>query len=198
MAPWEVTLGATTAVGLAGWVKLAYDHVTARPKLRGSILAVMTGTFEHQGQAKAGLIPYLYLTNLRRNQVHVLDYEMEVKTRTGWQRLERVYGVTPQFSPSFRGTSGPGFAIPNFADKVIWRDHTPVQYGLPHHGFLLFAGPPGLHGEKHLKYRITCVDAFGRRHAVTTRPKDMRPPYLLTDLSGVMLPYESLLPPDVK
>lgn len=196
MASWVITLIVTSAVGAAAWVKILYDHITSRPKLRGSIINVMTGSFNHQGQPRTGLIPYLYLTNLRRNQVHVLDYEMEVKTTVGWQRVDRIFGVVaPGQAPVFSGITGGSFSIEGFTDKLIWRDHTPVQYGLPHRGFLLFAGPPELHGAQVVKYRITCVDAFGRRHKVSVRPKDMRSPYLLTDLTGVMLPYDQLIKP---
>lgn len=194
MEPWSVTLAVTALVGVSGWATLAYQHFTARPKLRSSLINVMRGLGTINDVPRTSFWAYLYLTNTRRNQVHILDYGMEVRVRGRWVTLDRVYGVTPATSFTFQAESGRAAQVLNLADKLIWRNHTPVQFGLPHHGFLFFVGPPDLHPAPIKKYRITCIDAFQKAHRFTTPVGAMRSPYLLSEMAGVDLPAD-VMPP---
>lgn len=184
----------TTIIGFgiafSGWVKVLYDHVTSRPKIRGRVFQMMRAQMAHpqkQGGSLAAFIAYLYLVNKRRNTIHVLDYELEIKVGRKWVKLARVYGIHNVRS-SFDAVSGDNIQIKNFEDNLIYRKSKPVEYGQPLHGWIVFAGSEELYKCDVLAYRLTCVDAFHNKHRIVTKPKEFENLFLLQDVADVQMP----------
>ena len=110
------------ALALSGWAKVAYDLLTASPKVRGRILNIMRGQMQDPRQPSASLTAftsYLYLVNERKNVVHLLDYELEVKVDKQWSRLERVYGLHTVENLAFNAPDGEPVTISSFSDNLI-------------------------------------------------------------------------------
>src|SRR5258708_10682439 len=157
-------------IGLSGWGKVLYDYITSTPRIRGQVFQVMRGTMEHERQRLTMFTTYLYLVNTRKNAVHLLDYELEVRTNGKWEQLKRVYGIhkIPNISFSARGGE---IKIDKFADNLIYRKSKAIEFGSPLHGWIVFAGPEQFHGVDITSFRLTCIDAFYPRHKIVTEQK---------------------------
>jgi hypothetical protein len=178
----------STILALSGWSTLLYNWFTSRPKIKGQILNIMTAEWHNPqfGPPKTGIFACLYLINTRKNPVHILDYELEFDIGNGYQRALRVYGTQNIDQPSFHSDISE-ITIPNFREKLIYSKNTPVEYGVPLHGFALFATdlPHATLMGKIRKIRVTCVDAFNNRHEIEATPKQFSNIYLLQDIAGI-------------
>jgi hypothetical protein len=186
---WIPVLGLLLA--LSGWGKVLYDFVAARPRIRGRVFNVMTGQMKHpsdQSRTLTTFTTYLYLLNQRRNSMHVLDFELEVRSDGKWIRLERVYGIHNVKNLQFNAPDGLTISIDNFSENLIYRKSDPVSYGKPLHGWIVFAGHKSLYSSEHNEYRVTCIDAYRKRHRFKTKSKNFESIHLLQDLAGIALP----------
>ena len=182
-------------LALSGWGKVAYDHITTRPKLRARVFQVMRGQWTQSSTLPITLtsfITYLYLVNTRRNSIHVLDYEMEIKVRGTWQRLNRVYRVHGIQNLGFLAPDGTEIKIENFQSNLIYRKNLPVEYGKPLHGWIVFAGPEALYKAEVDRYRVTCVDAYRKKHTFETDPDGFENLFLLQDLADINIPESAI------
>jgi len=176
----------TAILALSGWSTLFYNWFTSTPKIKGKVLNVMTGEWRTPQFSKTGLFVYLYLTNARKNPVHILDYEFEFDIGNGYERALRVYGMQNNPQPSF-SSDKIEITIPNFQEKLIYSKNNPIEYGSPMHGFALFATdkPHSSIMGKIKKLKITCIDVFGSRHIIKSAPKEFASLYLLQDIAGI-------------
>jgi hypothetical protein len=177
-------------IGLSGWGKVLYDLVTSRPKIRGRVFQVIRAQMEDprkKGANVSAFIAYLYLVNKRRNTIHVLDYEMEIKVGKKWTRLLRVYGIQ-NVKNSFKSISGSNIEINNFENNLIYMKNKPVEYGTPLHGWIVFVGPDYFYNNKSINaFRLTCIDAFQGRHRIVTEPNEFANVYLLRDIADIKM-----------
>lgn len=153
-----------TVIDLSGWTTLLYNWFTSKPKIKGQIMNVMSGDMqdpENPSQTITGFAVYLYLTNARKKTVHILDYELEIDRGAGYERMLRIYGAHKIRNWSF-SSEKEIWKIPDFSKKLITAHAKPVKYGVPLHGFVLFASkePHDTFKEHVKRYRVTCVDAF--------------------------------------
>jgi hypothetical protein len=182
-------------IGFSGWGKVLYDLVTSRPKIRGRVFQVIQGQMadpNKKGGTLAAFITYLYLVNKRRNTIHVLDYEMEIKVGRKWIRLSRVYGIQ-NITNSFGSSMGGKIDIKNFEKNLIYMKNKPVEYGEPLHGWIVFVGPENLYNNKIIgAFKLTCIDAFQEKHCIFTKPSDFASVYLLEDIAEIKTPNNSV------
>ncbi len=71
---------------------------------------------------------------------------------------------------------------------MIYKDNKPVEYGKPLYGLILFGSEkPRSYFNGIKKYRITCIDVFGKRHKITSTPDRLRKwnLYLSSELFGL-------------
>lgn len=187
----EVIAIVAIIVALYGWTTLLYNWITSKPKIKGKIFNVITGDLKNPNRPSQTLTAfnvYLYLTNTRKNTVHILDYELEVDIGNGYKKMGRFYGAHRIPRWSFISASLK-IDIPDFPQKLITAQAEPVKYGIPLHGFVLFVSgePKNQFLENVKKFRVTCVDAFGNRHKIVSCPKQFPNIYLLQDLAGITL-----------
>lgn len=178
-------------VALSGWGKVVYDHITGRPRIRARVFQVMRGQLKHPPQAGvtlASFVTYLYLVNTRRNSIHVLDYELELRVDGQWERLDRVYGVHNIQNLEFLAPDGTEIKIQQFHNNLIYRKNIPVEYGKPLHGWIVFAGRDALYKAEVSRYRVTCIDAYRKRHAFETSVDQFENIFLLQDMAGIAIP----------
>lgn len=175
-------------LALSGWGKVYYDFVTSRPKIKGQVFQVMHGVSDFGlGQNMAIFTTYLYLVNTRKSAIHILDYEFEVRTRDGWIRLKRVYGIHNIPNLTFGSDKG-NIEIDEFSNNLIYRKGEPIEFGVPLHGWIMFAGDMSLRGAEIKAYRVRCIDAFGKQHSIITVPSKLGSIELLQDIANVRLP----------
>lgn len=177
-------------VALSGWAKVFYDYVTSKPKIRGQVFQVMRGQMDdpnNKGQYLEAFIAYLYLVNKRRNTVHIQDYELDVKVKGKWVKLSRVYGIH-KVKNFFGAHAGGSIDIKNFEENLIYRKGKPAEYGQPLHGWIVFVGPATLHDADVLSYRLTCTDAFRKKHCIDTKKEDLGNLLLLQDMADITMP----------
>ena len=178
------------SIALSGWGKVIYDHVTSRPKIRGRIFQMIKAQMAHpqdKGKILSAFIAYLYLVNKRRNTIHILDYGLEAKIDRKWVKLARVYGLH-NVKNSFSALAGGDIEIRDFENNLIYRKNKPVEYGQPLHGWICFVGPDHLFHNEATAFRLTCVDAFHKKHCIVTRPNEFEHLYLLQDIADVSVP----------
>jgi hypothetical protein len=120
--------------------------------------------------------------------VHVLDYEFEVLVSRKWIRLDRIYGIHNIQNLDFRAPDGTEIKIETFSDNLIYRKNIPVEYGKPLHGWIVFAGEESLHSADIPRLRVTCIDAYRKKHIFETSDKEFENLYLLQDMAGVAIP----------
>jgi hypothetical protein len=68
-------------ITLLVWATLLYNLFARKPKIKGRIYNVITGDIPDPRDPTKDLTAfnvYLYLTNIRKNTIHILDYELEV------------------------------------------------------------------------------------------------------------------------
>jgi hypothetical protein len=179
-------------LALSGWAKVIFDYITSHPKIRGRVFDLIIGEMadpQRKGEFLTAFIPYLYLVNRRKNSVHILDYEMEVKVDRKWIRVKRVYGLH-NLKNSFSTLNGEYLKINHFEENLIYKKATPAEYGQPLHGWLGFAGPDSLRQKEVKAYRVTCIDAFQGKHRIVTKPKDFANLYLLQEIADLEIPND--------
>lgn len=178
--------------GIAGWVKFIWERISIIPKIKGQIINVIISIGKprdprDQSRVLTFFHVYLYFTNTRRSKVHILDYELEVDTGNGYERMKRGYGAQySQATMDFEDKQGVKYEISDYPQKVLYVQTNPIEYGIPLHGFVLFASEKPKSKFNNVKrYKVTCVDAFKRRHKITSSP-DKFPPFLqFQDLAGI-------------
>lgn len=177
-------------VALSGWVAFLYQYYSDRPKIRGKILQVMRGTTPNPQQPSERLTVFtlfLYLTNMRKNAIHISDYILEVETEMGFERMKIVYGLGGKEVHFEYGTGGE-VQIPDFTKGLIYKQSKPVEFGVPFYGYLPFVGDIKYYKADIKRYRITCVDVFGHQHKITTQPKDFVNLFYLQEVFGIKIP----------
>ena len=187
-------------LALSGWGKVLYDHFAGRPRIRARVFNVMRGQLaDPQGTKKTltSFVIYLYLVNTRRNSVHVLDYELEARRDGQWIRLDRVYGIHNVQNLGFLAPDGTEIKISNFSDNLIYRKNLPVEYGKPLHGWIVFAGEASLHQANIPRYRVTCIDAYRKRHRFETSQEKFENLFLLQDMADITLPESAKARPNL-
>lgn len=181
---------AGVALALSGWSKVFIDHQANKPKIKGRIINVVKGTTTGiDGQTVTSFMPYVYLLNMRKNVIHILDYELYIKTAAGWHQLHRVYGMEKQPEDiTFVGGGDAQMKINNFRQNLIYRKNSPAQHGVPLHGWLVFATDAAFYKEKIFAYKLVCIDAGLKRHASITDCKDMNNLGLLQEIGDMEIP----------
>ena len=183
-------------IGLSGWGKITYDWFTSDPKIVGRVLGVITVDIRapnHSFEPKTTIMVYLYLINKRKNPVHILDYQLEYDTGSGYQKALRVYGFKEDFQPNFTDQNLE-ISFPDFGKKLIYNKHLPIEYGTPLHGFALFST-----GKKEVdllnkikKMKITCIDAFNKKHVIIHSEEMVENIYLLQDIAGIEIKQKTV------
>jgi len=176
----------TSLIALSGWGTLLYQHIENSPKIEGSILFVLKGQLSEPEEMTVFLI-YPYLTNMRKGEVHILDYELEVDFGNGFEKLNRFYGVDNVENWFFFDSQNREITIPNLKDQLIYKKDTLAKFGTPLHGFILFGGEPSLLNKEVKEYRLTCIDAFGKKHVIISRPQDIKGLYWVMDETGMKI-----------
>jgi hypothetical protein len=181
----------TIIVSLSGWGKVLYDYLSSKPKIKGQVFQVMRGQMSLSGasdEKMTAFFTYAYLVNRRKNFIHILDYELEIKFKNVWQKLKRVYGIHRIQDPHFIDSSGKEIKIRNFQDNLIYRKGRPVEYGTPLHGWVVFAGNQDLHNADISEFKLTCIDAFQGRHRIRTKSNKLANLEQLQDLADIQIP----------
>jgi len=178
-------------VAFAGWAKFFYDLLTSSPKISGKIFYVWIGETASPDKPPENFTTffvYLYLINKRKNSVHILDYELEVDWGSGFERLLRFLGIQNKKEWRFKNQTHL-FEIPDFNQKLIYSPSRPVEYGIPLHGWVVFASEKPKHSffEKGgvRKYKVTAIDAFQKRHRIICSPDKFVNISLLLDIAGI-------------
>lgn len=176
-------------LALSGWIKIFYDHQATKPKVTGRVMNVLRGGHESGAfSSRATFAMYVYLLNSRKNSVHVLDYGVRVKIDGKWIGLDRVYGIEKCREASFSDNSGKKIVVTDFGSNFVYMKNEAVQYGVPMHGWIMFSGPGSFLDKKVDEYELTCVDAYGVRHKITTKYEDMVHLALLSQIAGIQIP----------
>ncbi|MBN2412032.1 hypothetical protein JXQ31_10105 [candidate division KSB1 bacterium] len=176
-------------VALSGWATLFYNFYTNKPKIKGQILNLMTSEWDNPQfqKPKRAIFLYIYLINVRKNPVNILDYELEIDLGNGYERVIRVYGAQNMEQPTFKSNEHE-IKIPNLNEKIIYKKDSLLTYGLPLHGFALFATDRSQKElEKIIKLKLTCIDAFNNRHIIKSSPKQFSNIIFLQDLAGIKI-----------
>lgn len=189
------------AVGLSGWASFVYNYITGNPKIDCKIINIIVGQMNNPELSKKPLtsfMTYLYLVNKRKNTIHILDYEMEAEKKGEFQRLFRVYGTSNMKNWTFSDANKEKIEIPDLEKKWIYSKESPVQYGVPLHGFVLFAGDDSFFNPKPERFRITIIDAFKKKHQFIAQSKDFTNLFLFADIAGIKLPTQFSAPIEKK
>ncbi|MBU2226697.1 MAG: hypothetical protein KJ936_03360 [Proteobacteria bacterium] len=126
----------------------------------------------------------------RRPTIHIQDYELSIKVGSKWSKwiqLGRVYGIHG-VKNSFDALAGGKIEIKNFEENLIYRKSKPVEYGQPLYGWIVFVGPTTLHDADVLSYRLTCTDAFRKKHCIYTKKEELGNLFLLQDMADITIP----------
>ncbi|MBU2053374.1 MAG: hypothetical protein KKC25_00130, partial [Proteobacteria bacterium] len=122
--------------------------------------------------------------------IHIQDYELSIKVGSKWSKwiqLGRVYGIHG-VKNSFDALAGGKIEIKNFEENLIYRKSKPVEYGQPLYGWIVFVGPTTLHDADVLSYRLTCTDAFRKKHCIYTKKEELGNLFLLQDMADITIP----------
>jgi hypothetical protein len=179
-------------VAFSGWAVFLYERFTESPRIKGKIINVISGRWLIHGKELTSFLVYLYITNQHRNSVHILDYELEADFGKGFQNLERVYMIDNSKKWTFLDPKGEEIVIPNFKENLIYKTYKSVQFGEICKGFILFAGNKQLYGINAKKFRVTCLDVFGRRHQFISTPEQFFNLNLLLEMTEIKLPTKNV------
>lgn len=179
---------AGVALGVSGWAKVVIDHYSSKPKFSGQLLNVIRSQMNINGAVQSAFIAYPYIHNLRKNSMHILDYEMSIKVDGKWIELALSYGLEHVRTINFTSPAGNALIIPDFPDKLIHRKEEGVQHGVPLHGFIVFVGDVSLYQVKIDEYKLVCIDVNRKRHTILTKPTEMR--------DHLMIQFSGMVPPD--
>jgi hypothetical protein len=92
----------------------------------------------------------------------------------------------------FKTPTGEEIKIDKFSDNLIYRKANPVSYGIPLHGWIVFAGDIKFWDADISEYKLTCVDAFQGRHVIITEKEKLANLYLLQDLADFEIPKSAI------
>ena len=173
-------------IGLSGWITFYYNYISNQPKITGRLFTVIVGQWKDKNLTS--FLCYAYLVNERKAAVHLLDYELEVDFGEGYKKLKKAYGLDNPKNFTFLDKNRSEIIIPDFQKQLINKKDNLAQYGIPIHGFILFVGDSSYYSKTVKVYRLTCIDAFGNRHTITTNPGDFGNLYLLQDMTGMRFP----------
>jgi hypothetical protein len=161
------------AIGtISGWAAYTYQYLSDRPKIKVKLLNVMRGRFKNPKNPSEDLTSFMlfiYLTNLRKNAVHIKDYILEVDDGNGFKRMKKIYGDLSHFD--FTCADGE-IQIPNFEQGLIYKISKPVEFGVPYYGYLFFGGDPKYYDAEIKRFRITCIDVLDHKHETTAKPAE--------------------------
>lgn len=183
-------------LALSGWTKLIYDYIAAKAKIRGRIFGVIRGHIPNlvkEGDLMTAFLVYVYLTNLRKSPIHILDYALKVYVHGEWRLTKRVYGAHNIANPVFNAVGGGTIEIENFSGNLINRKNLPVDFGMPLHGWLMFVDEPWLHNADITQFMLTCTDVFANEHTIVAEKSSMPDLALLQDIAGIKLPKHAVI-----
>lgn len=174
-------------IGLPAWIKILYDYFTSRPKIKGKIFNMIHAKFETSidPTIQTAFLPYLFMTNLRNFSTYIIDYELYVNVGNGFEKLIKVYGNLEQIGSIDDGN----ISIPDFEEKLLGIQPQLVEYGKPLHGFVMFVSKKhqDYYGDKIKRTKLICLDSFGKKHTIYTKPKEYGSLYLLQDLANIRI-----------
>lgn len=180
----------------SGWAKFAWDRYTDSPKVVGRICQLSIGNLMLEGVEYTLFTPFLYLTNKRKHNVHVLAYRLGVDAGKGYESVDRVFGAESIKKSIEVETANHILKIANVGRAILINKTTQIEYGKPSYGILLFGSKKkrGYFEGKVKGYRITIEDVLGNNHCIEHRTeKDKNPSkpfmnlFLLPELFGVEL-----------
>lgn len=183
-----LTLIIAGAATISGWVAFGYQYFSERPKIKGKLLQVMRGRMknpENPTEYLTSFILFVYLTNLRKNAVHVRDYILEIDDGDGFKRMKIVRGNLANLH--FSCPDGE-IEIPNFEQGVIHKQSKPIEFGTPYYGYLVFGGDIKYYDFKIKQFRITCIDVFDNKHVITTKPEKFVDLFYLQEVFKIKFP----------
>lgn len=187
-----LSLVVTILLGISGWVAFFYRYYSERPRIRGKILQVMTGNMANPTQLTERLtsfILFLYLTNARKNAIHLSNYILEVDAGNGFETVKMVRGFADSLNIHFSDRNGAEIQIPDFNKGLIYKQSKPVEYGVPFYGYLVFAGDIKYYDQKIKCFKITLVDIFDHKHKITANPeKDFVDLFYLQETFKIKIP----------
>lgn len=186
----ETTLKWIGAIlALSGWTKVYLDHIGTRPKFVGRILGILKGQLTYEGTTYTSLLLYPYITNARKNEVHILEYKLFYKERwySTWKSAARAYGLE---NVKINSTSigGDSISLGNLKEQLIYAKGGIVKHGVPLHGWAPFLGPTNLYTINGHKYKLILTDAFGKKHSIVLAKNKGMDPQILMELSTTSLP----------
>lgn len=178
----------TWGLALSGWGKIIYDHMLAKPKISGRILAVEPGVLKLGGGEHPPawcFAIYAHFVNSGKNAAHIIDVELSINFKClGWKRITKVYGAFGGL-PINKVQDGRPVTLNITDETLLYKGATGMQFGVLLHGWVIFAGNLDLEGREVLAYRLTCVDVFGGRHVTTIDSVEELNPYILNELADV-------------
>lgn len=182
--------GIGVIVALSGWFKVYIDHLANRPKLAGRILLVFKGNIEINGTQYTSCFLYPYIVNLRKNEAHILDYELYYKKKwySRWTRVKRGYGFAKTENLKFSSNQGEPITINRFRENLIFNKGGIAKHGIPLHGWIPFLGEKNLYQINEYKHKLVCIDAFGRRHSIIQSRDRQVSLYLVMEIAEISLP----------
>lgn len=178
-------------VALSGWATFLNERLTSKPKIKGQILNVMTGTMVKPNNSTKRwtvFMVYLYLLNTRKNQVHMLNYELEIDVGKGYEKVHRLYGLPNTQEWKFDNPTMI-IEIPDFIEKLIYTLNKPVEYGIALKGWIPFASekPQDKYEKNVKKIKITCIDVFQKKHTIETQTKEFPDFAELQEIAGIKI-----------
>ncbi|WP_445673382.1 hypothetical protein ACUDA6_27020 [Pseudomonas ceruminis] len=181
---------AGVVLALSGWTKVYLDHIGNRPKFVGRILGVLKGQLHYKGQTYTSLLLYPYITNARKNEVHILEYELFYKEKwySSWKRAARAYGLENHVDISSTSIGGEKLSFGKLKEKLIYSEGGIVKHGVPLHGWIPFLGPSDFYTINAHKYKLILTDAFGKKHSLALVKNKGVSPHILMELSTMPLP----------
>lgn len=181
-------------LGISGWVAFFYQYFSDKPRIRGKILQVMYGQFPNPikpSEQLTSFVLFLYLTNTRKNAVHLQRYDLEVDYGKGFKKMQIVRGIPENMNISFESNSGK-ISIPNFNKGLIYKHSKPIEFGVPFYGYLLFAGDIKYYQQKGRRFRISITDVFDHKHVFIANPeKHFIDIFNLQELFGIKIPVNA-------
>ena len=156
------------------------------PDLRGQIMGVLHGQFQNPQNASetlTGFCLFVSLTNQTLSPAHIRDYEFYDDIGSGFERMNIFRGIAG--SDFHFGYQNRELQIDNFQQRLLSYRNTPIEFGIPYEGILLFYGPERFYLAPVQAYKLVVVDVFGQRHEMVTRSSDLPDPGYIADHFGV-------------
>lgn len=197
-----LTLSGLIAVVATLVVTFAVQWYLDQPKISGNLLQRITFNFGGDFQDKRGhqeflvVLPYVYLTNLHKNPISLVDIRGEADwgKGKGWERLTPITDeLDSDFWPNIEGNirweaEGRTLRFKNgsLSKSLLMFKLRPIEFGDYLHGFLAFTDRANRSGKDIKKFRVVCRDAFGKRHIITRRGGEDLPVYIFERDAGIV------------